>query len=240
MSTDNLVKGSDCYVVLYDGAWKPYACARSNDNTVNTDVLETSVTGSGNWRTFEATAHSFDINLDGLVALNESGSLTLPELRALQFAKQKIYTRKVYVSVSGSTYTEECYVIITSSTETDSFDGVATFKVGLKGTGKITQIFTPPTPITQGDMRYPTQGNTAPATTGSYSWSLPGLTPTNTEITNVVKDGRGSNNIILSGTPVNNEVLFEEDPVSPGDGLLTWSVNFEDGETPPYITYKNI
>lgn len=233
----SLVAGIDYVFYIFDGAWKPYACARSGDFNLVTEFLETTVTGSGNWKTFKPTVHSFNQNIEGVIGLNVSANLTLPELHALQIAKTKLLTRIVLTSQDGDVYTREAYCYIENATDTGSFDGISTFRIAFRGTGAITQVFTPPTPVTPGDMRYPQQGDTAPATSGSYSWDLPGINTSNAEITNVVKDGRGSNNIILSGTPVGNEVLFEDNG---SDGLLTWAVPFEDGETPPYITYKNI
>lgn len=233
----SLVKGENYVFYIFQLTWKPYLCARSGNMNIDTDMIETSVTGSGNYRTFKPTVHSFTAQLDGIVSLNDTSGLTIADLQALQLAKTKLLCRFTQTSIAGDTYTKEAYFYITNSTDTSSFDGVATFSISLRGTGAITQIFTPPPPITPGDMRYPEQGDTAPATTGSYSWDLPGLTPSNTKLTNVEKDGRGSNNIILSGTPVGNEVLFE---ANGSDGLLTWAVPFEDGETPPYIQYTNI
>jgi predicted secreted protein len=233
----SLVKGENFIFYIFNTTWKMYVCARSGNMSINTDTIETTAPGNGNYKTFKPTVHSFTASIDGVISLNVTGSLTLPELQALQLAKTKLLCRFTQTSQDGDVYTKECYFYITNSTDTGSFDGVATFSLSLQGTGGITQIYTPPTPITPGDMRYPEQGDTAPATTGAYTWSLPGLNPSNTKLTNVVKDGRGSNNIILSGTPVGNEVLFEADG---SDGLLTWSVPFEDGETPPYVTYTQI
>lgn len=235
------VKGEDWVFYAFSGGiWKPYVCARSGNININTSTIETTVTGSGNFKTFEATVHDFSASIDGIISLSVAGSLTIADLQALQLAKTKILCRFVQTDLSGNVYRKEAYFIITGSTDTGSFDGIATFSINLLGTGAITQIFTPPPTTTPGDMRYPEQGDTAPYTPGAYTWSLPGLAPTNTNLTNVVKDGRGSNNIILSGTPVGNEVLFEEDPVTPSDGLLTWAVPFEEVETPPYITYNQI
>lgn len=235
----DLVPGKDYVFFLYHaGQWKGYMCARTLDVPVSTGMIETSVTGSGNWQTFEPTVHGYTINIQGVISLDDSVNLTFPQLRALQFNKEKLLWRSVMDSQQGNNYTEQGYCYISNSVPTGSFDGVATFGINFQGTGAIVPIITPPPPPSVGDMRYPAQGTTAPYTAGSYTWPLPGIIPANTNITNVVKDGRGSNNIILSGTPVGNEVLFEEDPANPGDGLLTWAVPFEEIETPPYITYS--
>lgn len=228
----SLVRGENfVFWALDAGQYKTFACARSGNMSIDTDVIETTGPGTGNFRTFEATVHSFSVSLDGVVSLNESGMLTLPDLQALQLAKTKIYCRYMHTSEDSDVYRKEFWAIITNSTDTGSFDGIATFSISLKGTGAITQIFTPPSPTTGQMYRYPAMGNTAPPTTGAYTWST-GLT--DKTIINVVKDGRGSSNIILTGTPVGNEVLY--DSIT---GDFTWAVPFEDGETPPYIEYQN-
>lgn len=231
----SLVAGKDYVFYIFDTTWKPYMCARSGNMSVETETIETTVTGSGNWRTFKPTVHSFTASLDGVISLNEASGLTLADLQALQFAKTKLLCRFTQTSQAGDVYTKEAYFYITNSTDTGSFDGIATFSISLKGTGSITQIFTPPSPTTGKMYRYPAMGSTAPATTGAYTWLATGLG--NKDIINVVKDGRGQSDIILSGTPVGNEVKYE---TVGSDGLFTWAVPFEDGETPPYVEYQNL
>lgn len=237
----SLVAGKDWVLNVQNGGiWKPYACARSGNFSLNTSMIETTGPGDGDYMSFKPAVHDFTAQIDGVCSLNESSNLTEADLLQLQLAKTKILCRFLQTSQDGNTYLKQAYFYLQSYTDTGSFDGVATFSISLRGTGLLTITFTPPTPPTPGDMRYPEQGSTAPATPGSYTWSLPGLIPTNTNLTSVVKDGRGQSDIILTGTPVGNEVLFEEDPSSPGNGLLTFAVPFEDIETPPYITYNQI
>ena len=232
----SLVRGENfVFYIFTGGSWKPYVCARSGNMSIDTDLIETTVTGSGNYKTFKPTVHSFSASIDGVISLNVSSSLTLPDLQALQLAKTKMLCRFIQTSEAGDIYTKEAYFYITNSTDTGSFDGVATFQLSLRGTGSITQIFTPPSPTTGQVYRYPAPGNTAPPTIGSTSWTAIGLGTKN--IIEAVKDGRGSADIILSGTPIGNEVLYE---TVGSDGLFTWSVPFEDGETPPYILYENL
>lgn len=231
----NIVPGENWVVSIYDGGqWKPYCCARSGSIYIDTDLLETTVTGSGNWRTYEPSVHGFTASLDGVCSLSVADQLSIADLQALQIAKTKLYCRFTQTSVAGDVYIKQCYLYITNSTDTGSFDGIATFQLSLRGTGAIVQIFTPPSPTTGIVYRYPAAGSTAPATTESYTWVAIGLA--NKNILNVVKDGRGSSDIILTGTPVGNEVLYE---TSGSDGLFTWAVPFEDGETPPYVEYQN-
>ena len=218
----NIVPGENWIGYAYDGGtWKPIVCARSGNISIDTELLETTVTGSGNYRTFEPSVHTFGASLDGVCALGVAGSLGIADLQALQLAKTKVLWRFTQESVGGDTYIKEAYFYITNSTDTGSFDGIATFSLSLKGTGSITTIFTPPSPTTGIVYRYPAMGDTAPPTTGAYTWET-GLIGKN--ILNVVKDGRGSSDIILSGTPVGNEVLYDS---TTGD--FTWTLPFEEG-----------
>lgn len=230
----SLVRGENFIFYIFSTSWKAYVCARSGNMSIDTETVETTVTGSGNYKSFEPTVHSFTASIEGIISLNVGGSLSLPELQALQLAKTKLLCRFTQTSEAGDVYTKECYFYITNSTDTGSFDGIATFQLSLRGTGSITTVFTPPPPTTGIVYRYPAAGSTAPPTTGSLSWIATGLASKN--ILNVVKDGRGSSNIILSGTPVGNEVKYE---TNGSDGVFTWAFPFEDGETPPYIEYQN-
>lgn len=233
----SLVPGIAYTFYLFDnGIWKPYACARSADFSLVTEFLETTVTGSGNWKTFKPTVHSFSQTIDGIISLNVSANLSLPELHGLQIAKTKILTRIILTSVAGDVYTREAYCYIESATDTGSFDGIATFRISFKGTGAITQIFTPPSPTTGQVKRYPPAGSVAsPAmANGESAWTMTGMA--NKVPLNVVRDGRGSSDIILSGTPVGNEVLYETVGI---DGLLTWAFPYEDIETKPYMEYND-
>lgn len=228
----SLVAGEDFVFYIYTGGtWKEYVCARSGNMSINTDTIETTVTGSGNYKTYEATVHGFTAQIDGVISLNVSGSLSIADLQALQLAKTKLLCRFIQTSKAGDTYTKQAYFFITNSTDTGSFDGIATFNLSLIGTGAITTIFTPPSPTTGDVIRYPEAGETAPATPGAYTWST-GLT--GKTILSIVKDGRGQSDIILSGTPVGNEALYD---TTTGD--ITFAIPFEDVETAPYMLYQN-
>lgn len=227
------VLGENFILRHFDGGiWKTLACARSADFNVDTETIETTVTGSGNWKTCEPTVHSFSGQSEGIIALNESGQLTLPELRAIQFAKTKLLTRFTTTAIDGTIYIEECYLYITNSVSTGADGGIATFSISYKGTGSITQVFTPPPPTTGIVYRYPAVGSTAPVAAGTVSITIAGLG--SKSILAVFKDGIGNNDIITSGTPVDKEVLYE---TSGSDGVFTWAIPF-DGES-FFILYQN-
>lgn len=215
------------------GIWKPYVCARSGSFNLSTEVIETTVTGSGDFKTFEATVHGFTANIDGVISLLVTGSVTLADLQAKQLAKERMLWRFTKTDISGNIYVQEAYFYITNSTDTGSFDGISTFSISLQGTGALTTIFTPPSPTTGEVYRYPAMGSTAPVSAGTVSITVAGLG--NKTILGVYKDGIGNNDIILSGTPVDKEVLYE---TSGSDGVFTWAIPF-DGEN-WYCNYQNL
>lgn len=230
----SLVPGEQYVIYIYSGGiWTPYACVRSGSMSIETDTIETTVSGSGNYRTFEPTVHGFSASFDGVISANVSGSLVLSDLQALQLAKTKLLMRFIQTSVANDIYIKQAYFYITGSTDTGSFDGIATFQISLKGTGAITQIYTPPPTTTGIVYRYPAMGSTAPVASGTYSVTVTGLGTKN--ILGVWKDGVGNNDIILTGTPVGKEVLYE---TSGSDGVFTWAIPF-DGES-WFCQYQNL
>jgi predicted secreted protein len=228
----SLVKGENYIFYIYDGGtWKQYVCARSGNMSINTETIETTVTGSGNYKTFKPTVHSFSAQIEGVISLNVSGSLSIADLQALQLAKTRLLCRFIQTSEAGDIYRKEAYFYITNSTDTGSFDGIATFNLSLIGTGSITQVFTPPSPTTGTVYRYPAVGSTAPVSSGTYTISLPSLA--GKSILGVWRDGVGNNDIITSGTPIDKEVLYDT-----AIGDFTWAIPF-DGES-YFILYQNL
>ncbi len=231
-----LVKGEDYTIYIFDGGlWKRYACGRSGNLSVETSTIETTVTGSGDYRTFLPEVHSFTGSIDGIISLAQAGWMTLPELRALELQKTKLLMRFTRININGDVYTDEAYFYITNTTDTGSFDGIATFSIALQGTGAITQIFTPPPPNLGEVYRYPAMGSTAPVAPGTTFIIVPGLG--NKNILEVVRDGRGNNDIITSGTPVGQEAKYT---TSGADGRFDWPPGIPfDGES-WYVLYQNI
>jgi len=231
----SIVAGKDWVFYKNDGGiWKPYICARSGNFNLNTEMLETTGPGDGNFRSFKPAAHDFTAQIDGIVSLNEPGNISAADLLLSQINKEKLLCRFLQTSADADTFLKQAYFYIQSYTDTGSFDGVATFSVSFRGTGLLSVTFTPPTPNTGEVFRYPAMGDSDAPTPGSVTWTIAGLG--NKNILAFEKDGRGQNNIILSGTPVGNEVLYE---TSGADGVFTSAVPYEDA-TPPYVLYQNL
>jgi predicted secreted protein len=149
-----IVQGKDCVVFKWNvslSVWVPYACARSSTITITTDVLETSITGSGKYRTFLPVANSFTGSIEGLMQLMKTNTVSIADLIALQLAHTVLLMRFVNENEEGDIFTMEANFYLTSSGITSSFDNVNTFSCELKGTGPLTLIYTP-TPVISGRM----------------------------------------------------------------------------------------
>lgn len=226
----SLVNGKDVNFFVYDaGVWKLCACVRSISLNVASEVVETSVAGAGQFATFLPSKITITGTVDGVVALNETGMLGLPDLRQRQIAGTQILCRFNRVDMTGNIYTDEVYFYITNTSDVNSFDNVSTFNMALQGNGGLTQIFTPIVPVPPGGPLVHRYEWTASAGTGFTDSVLIGKT-----ILEVNTDGRGDGRIILSGTPVGDEVKYIGTT-----GQFVWGIPFEDGEE-VYILYQDI
>lgn len=139
-----LVEGKDCTLLgWFEDEWVPFACARSVSFDFVTDFMEVSITGSGKFRDFEPTANSFIGTLEGITNIYKPNNLTIAEVRDMQMNHTKILLRFQRQSRDLHYYTSEAYFYFSNSSDTWSFDNIGTFSVGIRGTGGITDIFTP-------------------------------------------------------------------------------------------------
>lgn len=220
-----LLHGKDVIVEIYDdGVWKMFVCSRSGTINVTTDTIETSTKGTGNWATFKAKKDNWTMSSEGLVSLNVSGKLTLPEIRILQLAHTPVRITYQRTDLSGNVYSDQGYALITSSQDTASFDNVATFSMEFKGTGPLTQIFTP----TGGGGKVKRLEYTG---IGGEIYFEDALL-NNVDIVAVDKDGIGRAKLILVGSPdpATKEVLYEPNYAGTGAGRLTFAQPFEPNE----------
>lgn len=225
----SLVRGENVLLFIYDGGlWKPMSCGKSCTITTNAEDIETSLTGSGNWRTFEYVALSWSAQLDGLILLQEVNTLCLPDLRVFQSSREKVLLRYQRTDDSGNVYTDEGLAIITSITNNGELDGPATFSMSLKGTGPITMIFTP-TPINP-NAKVKRYEYTATGGEDSFADVL----LQNKDILDVVVDGVGRSRLITTGTPVGQEALYDSTA-----GSITLPGTMEP-DTEVYVLYQDI
>lgn len=202
MAADNLIKGEDVRVYIYDGGqWKIYACALTCTLVTSTEFIETSTLGTGINATFIPTKNQVTGSISGLVSLGLTSTLSLPELRAKQLSHTKFLARYERTSQGGDTYTDEVYFYIQSCSDEGPHDSMHTFSIELRGTGALTQSFTPTTTTPPGQMHdyyYPSNG------TGETSF---------TYAPSIGKDPMGAwiqmdYEIITSGTPNATQIKY--------------------------------
>lgn len=220
-----IINGKDVIVEIYDdGVWKMFVCSRSSTINVSTETIETSTKGTGNWATFKATKDSWTMSAEGLVSINVSGKLTLPEIRVLQLAHTPVRITYQRTDIDGNIYSDQGFALIVDSQDTSSFDNVATFSMEFKGTGPLTQIFTP----TGGGGKVKRLEYTGIGGEVYFEDAL----LNNVDIVAVDKDGIGRAKLILVGSPdpTTKEVLYEANYAGTGVGRLTFAQPFEPNE----------
>lgn len=175
------VAGKNVIIYIKSGSdWVLYACAMSATLNVVTDLIETSVSGTGRFATFIPTKNSFTGILEGVTSLEQSPKLSLPDLRQRQLAQEHLLMRYQRTDADGNLYTEEASFYIASSSDSGSFDAMNLFTIELQGTGilSLTPSVTPtPVPFTF----YYGAGELSTVVTG-----LPGTLPTEDNYTDSI------------------------------------------------------
>lgn len=202
-----------------NGQWYPAVCSRSISIQVATDIVETSVSGTGPWRTIAPTKNSWNFTNEGLVALNVPGGLTIADIESRMRAHTLMMFRFQQTTIDGSIYTDAGYCYITGATKVSSFDNVSTWNISAEGTGPLTQVFTPivqPTPIV---YRYQYT-----ATGGETSFTDAALI--NKQVIAAGKDMQTFPRVVVgAATPASNEIVYD-----PATGTTKWNVPAEAGE----------
>lgn len=133
------VTGKNVVVYVKDGeTLKLYACATSAELTLVTEVIETSVSGSGKFATFLPTKNSFTGKLDGVTTLGEPTMLSLADLRQKQITQEVLFV-KFQRTAGSDTYISEGYFIITESDDIGGYADMNTYSISLQGTGPLSE-----------------------------------------------------------------------------------------------------
>lgn len=223
------VKGKEVGVYFFiDGVWTLFGCALSCSLETTTDFIETTFLTSGKFKDFEPTVNSWQGTLSGLVTLQDT-VVSLADLRAKQLAHTKLMITFERTDVNANVYSDQGYCYITSVSDDASFEGMNAFNLSVRGTGALTQIFTP---LTIGGNKVERLQFTMPASiTTSTQASLIGM-----DVIEVVRDGIGNSKIITTGSPASKEVFFNS-----ATGALTWAIpSADDGTEECYILYQTI
>ena len=142
----SLVTGKNVIIAEFNSvlnAYVVYGCAKSCSLNLGTEFIETTVKGTGRFKTFVPAGLSFTGTLEGLTSLGNTNLLSLADLRQRQIAGTALQIRIARTSESGSIYNDEGTFFIESTEDSSSFDSVSSFTVSIKGTGILTQNYTP-------------------------------------------------------------------------------------------------
>lgn len=225
----SLIRGDNVILYVYDGGlWKPVVCGRSCTLNTTADTIETSITGSGAWRTYEYTALTWTASLEGLIFLQKTNTLSTPDLRAMQYGRIKILMRYQRTDESGNVYLEEGYALITNISDSGDTGSAATFSLELKGTGPLTIVFTP-TPI---DPTAKVKRIEYTASGGESSFSNAALQ--SKDIVAVALDGIMRSKIITAGTPTDQEAKYTS-----ASGTITFPMAL-DNDMEVIVLYQDI
>ena len=190
------VTGKNVIVEIKEGEdWVFYACATSVTLNVVTEVIETSVSGVGNFATYLPTKNSFTGVLEGVTSLEDGNKLSLPDLRQKQINHELLRTRFKRDDEGGNLYTDEASFYITSSSDVGSFDDMNLFTVEMQGTGilTLTTESTPPYVPVPFDYQFGTTDldTTTPKLEIAFVASVQAVLDAGNELTGTVPDHGG-------------------------------------------------
>ena len=134
-----VVLGQDVVLQFTDDGF-PFACARSISLTIDNDMIETSTTGSGNFRTYTPGPLSYNGTIEGLTFINNSATIDLTISTLYSYITTgQLFKMVWYEEDDNHQYYMRKYgfVYLESLTETASFDNVVTFSANFRGSGTI-------------------------------------------------------------------------------------------------------
>ena len=133
------VSGSSVVLYLSDDFY-PTACARSITFDLSNDIIETSVKGSGNFRTYVQGAITWGGTIEGLTLLTDgtTSEITVANLYNWIVTGLTGSVQWYEADVNHDYYLiKQGQILIESVNETSSFDNMVTFTANFKGIGPI-------------------------------------------------------------------------------------------------------
>lgn len=130
----SVVKGKNMTIVLNG---QVIACGRSCALNTTTSFIETTTVGSGKWATFKPQKNSATGSAEGVVFLNESGKLTLPDVRWLQVSHALLTGYFERISDDNTSYTDTIDFYITNISDTGAAGDFNTFSLEMQITGAL-------------------------------------------------------------------------------------------------------
>lgn len=136
------VRGEDVILSIENAhIYTPIGCARSITFDISNELIETSITNNGKYRTYIPGALEWSGSIEGLVFIYKDNSTYngLGQLYDIIQSGQQITLNWYESDMEGTTFLNKIgYGYIESINETASFDNIATFSANFKGSGAIT------------------------------------------------------------------------------------------------------
>lgn len=135
------VRGEDVILSIYDAGLDEYvtfACARGITFDISREMIETTISGSGVFKTFIPGPGECSGTIDGLVFIQKDLSATYDLGRMYDIIINGTYIQLKYyeTDIENLYFLEKIlYCYIESINETSSFDNISTFSATFKGVG---------------------------------------------------------------------------------------------------------
>jgi uncharacterized protein (TIGR02145 family) len=135
------VNGKDAILYKYNETtldWVPFGCARSITLDISREMVETSITGNGVFKTYVPGAGSVSGTIEGLVfiSLDSPTLITMKEVYDLIINGTTFNIKYYERDFTFQTYLQkELTVLLESLNETASFDNMVTFSANFRGVG---------------------------------------------------------------------------------------------------------
>ena len=136
-----LVNGKDVLLTIQDGTITgnvPIGCARGITFDIKRDMIETSVTGNGVFKSFVPAMGEVTANVDGLVWIQKEigDKIDLGKVYNWIMAGTGFMLTFYETDVTGGFFLQkQVYAYLESVNETASFDNISTFSASFKCTG---------------------------------------------------------------------------------------------------------
>lgn len=126
-------------VLKFDDDQFPIICARSIQFDINREMIETSVSGSGFFRTHIPGALEWSGSCEGFVVVDTTQDAVMAIMYQFIINGESFLLTWYETDTTGTYYLQkQGFAYISSITEISSFDNMATFTINFTGTGPIT------------------------------------------------------------------------------------------------------
>lgn len=131
-----LIQGSDCVIQFYvDTDYEGFVCATSFTLTTNTEVIETTTKGTGQWRAFKPNALTYSLSIAGLAKIDDTSSTAFDLLEA-QKGFTEVPFRIIFTDKEGTDKILEGTAIVLTTTFTANPSDYLNNTIEMQGTGE--------------------------------------------------------------------------------------------------------